>query len=119
MESKRFDRVLAFHSGQNIVEQVNAEAEKSEGADMKPKLSEEEVMERMTSMAYAMHEPISEVDTTPIPVPESSKDHSRQRSRREPRSSTWWRASRKVQKKQMGAQMVVDAHIVVNQRMNQ
>ena len=69
MESKRFDRVLAFHSGQNIVEQANAEAEKSEGADMKPKLSEEEVMERMRSMAYATHEPISDVDTTPVPVP--------------------------------------------------
>ena len=80
MESKRFDRVLAFHSGQNIVERVNAEADKSEGADVKPKLSEEEVTDKMRSMAYAMHEPISDVDTTPIPVPESSEDHSRQRS---------------------------------------
>ena len=118
MESERFDRVLAFRSGQNIVEQV-AEAEKSEGNDLKPKLSEEEVKERMRSMAYAMHEPISDVGTTPIPVQNHPRITPDKDPAREPRSSTWWRASRKVQKKQMGAQVVVNARIMMNQRMNQ
>ena len=85
MKTKNFDKVLNAHSGQNIIKQEDAEAVQSEDIDKTFKLSEEEVTQRMRSMAYAMHEPIKSNDTTPIPVPVSTDDRPRQRSSRTPK----------------------------------